>query len=231
MKQMKNFGLAAMAALAFFTSCNHHDDPYEVTPQSQAVPPGTDNNRTASPIADNAATSVSWRVGYIGARNLSFNGDMITASGNIWPISTRSESVLQADIFKPAFLGTLKVPYGTYSRTQLRMIAGPNAYSKHGLYLEGSYLSNGIQVPVQIIMDNEIEMKGETSTELKVDEGNEYMSRVSFDLAELTRGLNSATLDNMKRENGAVIISVTSNLEAYRMIVDNMQRTLRIRVR
>ena len=108
------------------------------------------------------------------------------------------------------------------------MRIGPFAGSAYALQFQGSFVDQNELVPVQVFVDNTTELRGQNKSRIIVSQSSEYMSKVSLNVNTLTKGLDQSMLQNMERTNGTVVISNKSNIEAYRLVLANMQNMLTV---
>ena len=228
MKQMKNLGIIALLAVGILTSC-HPEDAYEVAPANNAGNPDASFAREASKPEDPNMASIQWTGGEVGIREMYFNGGLLTENGEIKPVELRSGAPAATDFYRPYLLEMMKIPYGTYTSTALRMWISPHPSAKYSLTLSGTFNLNRRSIPVKVLVDEVVLLRVESMEKMAISETNEYLANVLFDINVLMRNLDQKMLQSLAVKEGVITISSTSNPEAYHRILANVPYMLRLR--
>ena len=230
MTQIKNLTIIALLATGTLGSCKKSDR-YETNPGnivSTEVVQDAGQKIAPANAAQSPSSAVNWKGGNISILSMHFEGNILGPVDDTRPVYAEYGQPVLADLFSPSLAGTLKVPYGPYTITTLRMRIGPFAGSAYALQFQGSFVDQNELVPVQVFVDNTTELRGQNKSRIIVSQSSEYMSKVSLNVNTLTQGRDQSMLQNMERTNGTVVISNKSNIEAYRLVLANMQNMLTV---
>jgi hypothetical protein len=163
-----------------------------------------------------AGGSVTWTSGYASAEEIKFD-----AEGSDSHVEFHSETPQRIDLFSPlASLGDLNIPTGVYDTAEFEIDLAPTttdaALELHGLY-------NTTPLIFRITQSYEFDAEIPAIT---IADGQHYNAVTALNLATLTQGIASATLDAAAKDSsGTIVISNSSNVSLYNSIIKNLKNS------
>ena len=232
----KTLLFTTLMGTALFASCSKDNDdvtPIQNTDGRSAVSMRWHTDVPAGPSV------VNWHAGYMNADEIQFDAKLMgknngngngNGNGNNGGTHVHYKSKVdqRIDLFNPVPFGNLMIPYGRYDNVMLKVRREPSPAS-HALYLEGDYMENGINVPVTIVVDETMDLKAKWKDPLTIANGVDYLSFLSFNLAELIDGLTPGMLQQASLTNGGLVISSSSNQHIYNMILENLEDMMKVK--
>ena len=164
-----------------------------------------------STVARTAAT-LSWQSGFVNANLIKFEAKQ---AGN--ELEFKSSVQRHIDLFAlPVDIGNVSLPAGTYDETEFKISITPDS-GEPALQLQGTVNA----IPVEFMIDNSNLIKAEQQ---QVTLAGSNVALTTIDLSGLTKGLSATDLTNATQTNGSIIISSSSNVNLYNVILANLQR-------
>ncbi len=93
--------------------------------------------------------------------------------------------------------------------------------SDHGLFLAGIYLNGKQQLPVQLMLDQPVQLMSSYINGPTVNAPN-YTAMLTLNVAALVTGIDANSLSNAAVTNGIIYISATSNGSLYQQVLNNI---------
>ena len=124
-------------------------------------------------------------------------------------------------------LGNVNIPYGTYDNVKLKLKLGSSPVA-HTVYVSGNYVDGGIIIPVEIVIDEPLELMAMWKDPVTISSGMDYLSLLSLNFAQLTSGINATMLQQAMISNGTIVISNTSNILLYNLLLTNLQNMMNV---
>ncbi len=218
----KLISMTAIAAVTLIFGCkkagnsNANAVAYQLKTINRSTALAYSPGSTINPIARVAGGSISWTSGYASAEEIKFE-----AEGSDSHVEFHSETPLKIDLFAPlASLGNINIPTGVYDTAQFEIDLAPTttdaALELHGLYNT---------TPVIFRINQSYEFDAEIPT-INIADGQHYNAVTALNLATLTQGIASATLDAATKDSsGTVVISNSSNTSLYNSMISNLQNS------
>lgn len=167
-------------------------------------------NRTAT--AGRAEGTITWTSGHASATEIEFEAERQDSE-----IELKSGTQQRIDIFSPlSSLGFIAVPPGTYEEVEFEVHLAPNPPDA-ALELRGNY--NGTPIIFTINTPLEIEAEFENVT---ITQNNDFTAIINLNLARLSQGITDAALSAATLTNGEIVISATSNVALYNIMIANI---------
>jgi hypothetical protein len=116
------------------------------------------------------------------------------------------------------------VPPGNYQNAEFNYQMIPSR--DPGLRLRGSYISNGVAVPVRINIDQFVEVSTRIPA-VTLEAGKTYTARLKLDLRRMMEGISATQLNNAQRTNGEIVIAFYSNPNLLLTVVNNINNVIR----
>ena len=216
----KFISLSAIAALFIFASCNkaNPSNPNQVSYRFQAINPTATvavSNPTGNSITTPAGVmsgTINWTSGYASASEIRFD-----AEGTGGHVKFHSETLQKIDLFAPSSLGNIVIPTGVYDTANFEIELASTA-TDSSLLLNGMYNNT----PVVFAISGEFEIDGQLP-KITITDGSSYTAVTALNLANLTQGISSATLDAATKDSsGTILISASSNPSIYDAMVNNL---------
>jgi hypothetical protein len=230
----KDSSLSPVAGSTMETTVSNNRGPINATAAPNPNPLPSENiyatvNYQFS-TTQSAPSPVQWTSGAMSLTTLGFDGyqnaDDIMRSHFETSINRETEIIGQAS------LGTVTVLAKKYDAADLVLTVSPTskgaALSLSGS--TGSISSSVSNVPIQVIINKPVSIVGKWRNALSMNNGQVYNARLVLDLSALTNGITATMLQSLPRTNGVIIISSSSNLDFYNMIIANLQNALQVQL-
>ena len=203
--------LTASTAL-FFTSCKKDvaDNQSGIKYKIQTV------NRTSA-VGRMLGGNIQWTSGYGYATEIKFEAETDNSK-----VEYKSQVPQRIDLFSGIVnLGNIIIPPGTYKEIDFEVelnSSGANA----ALELNGQFNNGSSTTPIILRVNNEFEIETEKSN-VVITTNNSYSAITNLNLSLLTSGITEAMLNNADRTNGTIVISSSSNVILYNIILNNLR--------
>ncbi len=200
-----------LVATLFIVSCKKESSsPLGISYQLQT------KNRS-SVIGRVESGNIVWTSGYGNATEIKFK-----SKGANGKIEYKSNLQQRIDLFSSiSTLGNITLPPGSYQEVQFDVELNPTA-TEPALVLNGTYTSTGTATPVTFLVSVPLEIETEMNN-VTVSANNGYQALTSLNLSLLSRGITQSMLDNAVRSNGVILISSSSNVDLYNIILNNLK--------
>jgi hypothetical protein len=110
----------------------------------------------------------------------------------------------------------------------VKLSLAPTA-TQHALFLDATYTANGMNIPVQFIIDQPIELKAKWMSPVTITSTTDYLSMLNLSLAQFANGIDTNLLSTLTPTNGVIVISSTSNQQVYNMIMNNLENFMKVK--
>jgi peptidyl-tRNA hydrolase len=217
MKHSK-LSMTIAAAMVFLASCNKsgsNTDPGSSSMQFQL--------KVTNPLVmvnKLTAGSILWTSGSAAATEVKLEAKKGTSE-----IEYKSSAASQIDLFASviASLGNISIPAGTYTEVEFKITLnqnGPNA----AMELNGQYTNGtGGVTPVVFSLNSLFLLKAEQSN-VNVTGNSSITSLTTLDLSFVSSGITQALLNSAAVTSGKIVISASSNVNLYNIIINNLQQ-------
>ncbi|MGZ3882015.1 MAG: hypothetical protein ACXVBF_11780 [Flavisolibacter sp.] len=158
-----------------------------------------------------SAGVVQWTAGTANVTSISFKG----SSGN--PLSTTINK--SDDLFTSTAIGGVSVPVGSYTSPDYE-VGLQAAGSASALHFVGNFNDGTSTVPVTLDISDNVTLKG-LQNAMTSSNGAKYTATFSLDLNSMMQGIATSDL-TAAEQNGAVVISSSSNANLYTTILTNI---------
>jgi hypothetical protein len=249
---MKRIIVISLIGAVLFGACKKDDN----STGNYAVSPAANNTLTQSgkdipqsallvySLAANLPASngvVQWNSGNINIGEITFDGygplgnemihehDRIVVNKNInlLPVSAAG-NVTQ--------LGNVSVPFGSYNEaifgtllTAILPPSNPVTNQPMALYLSGTFLLNGRNVPVILMISEATGLTATLTNPINlVVSLQDYNVMLALNLDQALAGLNANTLGAAALVNNSILISANANQNLYQMILNNLGNSLKV---
>ena len=173
----------------------------------------------ASVVGRVESGNIVWTSGYGNATEVKFE-----SKGPNGKLEYKSNLQQRIDLFSGvSVLGNITLPPGTYQEVEFDLELNPTA-TEPAFLLNGSYTSTGPATPISFIISTPFEIKTEMNN-VSVSANNGYNALTSLNLSLLSRGITQTMLDNAAKTNGTIIISSSSNVDLYNIILNNLKES------
>lgn len=207
------------AAIFIFASCNKSSsDP--ATTNSSMVFQLKASNPLVTVNKPGAPGSILWTSGSAAATEVK-----LEAKKNGSQIEYKSSGNVQVDLFASvvAGLGNISIPAGTYTEVEFKITLNQNG-SNPAMELNGQYTSGtGVVTPVVFSLNSLFILKAEQSN-VTVSGSNSITTLTTLDLSFVSSGITQAMMNSATITSGKIMISATSNVNLYNIIVGNLQQ-------
>lgn len=218
---MKKLGTILAVALMpmVFVACDKDDDDVS-NPDNRVM--GTSSALEYEVFTDNPAVLVpgaafTWLSGYAWVDELKFeakgdNGDHVMY---------KSKADRKIDLFAPSStLGVLAIPPGSYDKIKFKLALEPHE-PESAILLSGQLMDKGVPIPVVFAINREVELNVHAKDVLVMN-GDDYLTVLALQLAQLTNGITANMLYDADVINGQIIISNVYNRDLYNIMLDNV---------
>lgn len=209
-KLLLSISIASIALV--FLSCkkeNANSNPSGINYQMRAISPTSIISRTMS-------GNFTWTSGYAYATEIKFEAE----SRNV-EVEFKSQIPQRIDLFSGIVnLGNITLPAGTYDEVEFEVTLNSSA-SNAAFELNGQFTSGSTTTPVIFKVLGEMEVETERDN-VVITDNNGYKALTTLNLSLLTTGITESMLNNATRTNGTIIISSTSNVNIYNIILNNL---------
>lgn len=216
----KLISMTAIAAVTLIFGCKKANSPngvsYQLKTTNRSTSLAFSSGNTPTSAARLQGGTITWSSGYASATEIKFE-----AEGSENHVEFQSETPQKIDLFSPlASLGNINIPTGVYDTAQFEIELAPTT-TDAALELKGTY--NNIPVIFRISGNFEIDAEIPSIT---IADGQHYNAVTALNLATLTQGISSATLDSATKDSsGTIIISESSNVSIYDSFISNLQNS------
>ena len=212
--KIKNFFLTTLfitAATLFLASCKKENT------DSLGISYKLQTSNRSSTVGRVASGTIIWASGFGNASEIKFE-----AKGSNGEVEYKSNLQQRVDLFSGvSTLSNVTLPAGTYKEVEFKVELNPTA-TEPALLLNGNYASTGPAVPIIFSISTPLEIETEMNN-VTVLANNGYNALTTLNLSLLTRGITQAMLDNAVKTNGTIVISSSSNVNLYNIILNNVK--------
>jgi len=173
---------------------------------------------------------IQWTSGAMSFTTLGFDGYQNANDIMRSHFETNINQVME--LMTPASLGAVGVVAKKYDAADLVLTLAPTSKSA-ALSLSGvtgSINGSGTNLQIQVIINKTIPVVGKWRNQLAMNIGQAYNARLVLNLSALTNGITLAMLQQLPKTNGVVVISDSSNVDFYNMIIANLQNALQVQI-
>jgi hypothetical protein len=178
-------------------------------------------NRTSVVNRVDGAGSITWTSGFASATEIKLEAKNSAQQ----QVEYKSESKQKVDLFTSVAgsLGNVILSPGTYTEVEFRIELSPSG-ADAALQLDGSFTNGntGAITPVSFRINSIFEIKGEKNN-VTITDNSGTTALTTLDLSVLTTGISQAMLSSATITGGSIIISSSSNVALYNIIVANLQ--------
>lgn len=218
----KIVSITAIAAMTLIFGCKKANTPNsnQVSYQLKAINPSTSlafsSGTTSTSAARVSGGTITWTSGYASAEEIKFE-----AEGSDNHVEFHSETPQKIDLFSPlASLGNINIPTGAYDTAQFEIDLAPTAYDA-ALELHGTYNT----IPITFTLNKSYEFHAQIPS-ITIADGKNYNAVTALNLATLTQGIASTTLDAATKDSsGTIVISDSSNVSIYDSFISNLHNS------
>lgn len=207
---------AVLLSGAFFTSCKKNSNDAPVNPVSSdsayITYKVTSTNRDSGLIHFTTVRGAGKQVAFKG--NSSTSGRVELYKYNFQPSDFMTDSFA---------LTTLAVPNGAYQNAEFNYQLIPSR--DPALMLAGTWTANGASVPVEINIDNFVEVSTMLPT-ATLQAGHNYSALLNLDLQALQAGIYPGDLTSATRTNGKIVIAYYSNPALLQVLINNINNVM-----
>jgi hypothetical protein len=178
-------------------------------------------NTTGNTQRTTAGGTIVWNSGFANPTQIKFEAKQQNSKNKIEYKST-NYSGTPIDLFAPVptDFGGLVLPAGTYKEIELKLRL-ERVGATPALLLGGIYTDNMGSIPIQLRVDDDIELKTEVK-DVTLDNSTTVAAITSLDLASYTGMLSESMIRNATLTNGTLVISRDSNRDLYNMIISSI---------
>jgi hypothetical protein len=211
------FLMTAAIAILFFSSCSKSgsgDTASSMQFQLGITNPLVTVNLIASP------NTILWTSGSAYATQVK-----LEANQNASQVEFKSTTPHQIDLFASVAgtLGNISIPAGTYTELELKIALTQNG-STPSMELNGSY-TNAANVVTPVVFDLNAAFELKTEQNNVTVTGNTSLTALTtLNLSLVSSGITQAMLNSATVSGGKIIISSSSNINLYNIIVNNLQQ-------
>ena len=207
----QSYPLALLLCGVLFTGCEKDEEAtygvyYQLTTSNPTTVLGTSptEGRTARMQA-----AVSWKSGSAVARRIRFEGVGDTE------IDIRTGTPTNINQIGPATsLGMISLPAGDYEEVRFTIeLSHSDPFQLTGDY-NGTPLVLQVTTPIDFVLD-----EGDLSIAARTN----YNALTTLNLSQLLNGISASMLSDAMVSNGQILISPSSNVTLYNLIVANMK--------
>jgi polyisoprenoid-binding protein YceI len=212
MKTIKNLLLLALIVITAATSCKKADanGSTKYTYKLAATNPSASLGRLLG--------NITWSSGTAYATQIKFEAKNTTGT----KVEFKNNVAQSVNLFntQASALGTVTLTSGTYKEIEFKAELINNGNTP-ALELGGSFTSNSITTPVVFTVSSPLEIKTESSN-VVISSNTTYTALTSINLSLITTGITEAMLNAATKTNGKIIISASSNVNLYNIIINNL---------
>ena len=225
---MKNyllgFGTVLLGTGLILSSCSKDESTadgnlsYKVKPANFTASVGSTVSGSGLVVNVNTNSSLTWTSGNMYVSEIDFE-----AKKNKVEIEYELKNLFNIDLFNLSpVLGRITLPDGTYDEVELKFKLNKSTTANLPLTLMGSYTNaTGAKIPVEFYFNEEVEMEVEAE-DLTVSGTADYLALINVQLNKFLTNVASADLDEATKTNGAIVISITSNMSLYNKLKANL---------
>jgi len=222
------FGIGALAASLFITSCKKSDSSSSSSSSAQmSFGVKTDNasftlnSANGGTLATQATVTnpanVTWTSG---VANIS--AFKLEAKKRGLEVEIKSKSLTTVDIFAPIPPAIVAIiDTGTYTEIEVRVELARSSTANIPFLLKGTFKSTGgATVPIELDINDDITIKA-SAENITVDGTKDISTFVNIHLNKLLANISSSDLDAATRVSGTIVISSTVNPFIYNQVKAN----------
>lgn len=224
MKTLQNFFLGSIAAGLLVSSCQK--DAIDVPAKSLDIKIQATN--TSFPVLKSTSAitpAFAWDSSFIVVSKIEFEAekkDSISQSST--EIHFEWEGPKKVDLFGlNSLVGSISLPPGVYHEVSLKLVAyQSDAGDSPVFYLSGTYTNaEGLVIPIVLQVNEDLEFRIKQEGSL-LNASVDYTSLVHINLSLLFADVTAGDLDGAALTDGTIVVSGTSNVEIYNLIIDNL---------
>jgi hypothetical protein len=140
-------------------------------------------------------------------------------------IEYKTPGVQQIDLFASVIvgLGSITIPVATYTEVEFKITLNQNG-TNAAMELNGQYTNAvGAVTPVAFSLNSLFILKAEQAN-VSVTSNSTINALTTLDLSFVSNGITQAMLNSATITNGKIIISASSNINIYNIIINNLQQ-------
>ena len=225
MKTIQHIIAAAAIGAVLLTGCSKNSSPENDMMTSSATV-----NTNPTTVTYNLQTQagnqalVNWEKGYISVGEIFFNGNRPN-DNMIRPEKYTGQIFKTFRIGGTSTLGSVAVAPSMYVGISAGIQLTPNL-TNTSLLLAGTMMpGNKFQLPVELLVDQALVLNSKWVENTLINQPA-YTETILLDLSQMMNGLDETSFQNAQQTNGMIIISGTSNVNLYNIIVSNLQNDL-----
>lgn len=211
--------LTGIVAILFLGSCSKSGtDGTSATPASLQLQLTTSNPFVA--INKITSGSITWTSGYAYAIE-----SKLEAKQNTSQLEFKSSNAVLVNLFGSVItgLGNIVIPAGTYTEVEYKITINQNG-STPALELNGQYTNNlGVVIPVVFDINSLFILKAE-QTNIVVGGSTSITALTTLNLSSICSGITQAMMNSATISSGKIIISASSNVNLYNILINNLQQ-------
>jgi hypothetical protein len=213
------FLMTAALAVLLFGSCKKSGTDDTATASGMQFQLGVTNplvvvNRVEAP------NTILWTSGTAYATQVK-----LEAKQNASQVEFKSTTPQQIDLFASVAtsLGNVTLPAGTYTEVEFKISINTNG-SVPSLQLNGNYTNAASQViPITFTMSSLFDLKAEQNN-VVVTSNSSFVALTTLNLSLVSSGITQAMLNSATLTSGKIVISASSNINLYNIILNNLQQ-------
>ena len=206
--------LIAITSLLFATSCKKSaNGSAAMEYQIQTV------SNSALILAPLGAGNITWTTGTASATMIKLEAKNSASQ----EVEFKSQVHQQIDLFASVAtsLGNVVIPPGTYSEVEFKIQIDQDG-SNPALQLNGLFTSGtGVATRVQFLVNSLVDIKAEQSN-VTITDNASATALTSMNLSLLSNGITQTMMNNATVTRGTIIISSSSNVNLYNIILNNL---------
>jgi len=139
-------------------------------------------------------------------------------------IEYKTSGLQQIDLFASVIvgLGNISLPVATYSEVEFKITLNQNG-SNAAMVLNGEYTNAvGAVTPVVFNLNSLLLLKAE-QTNVSVTSNSSLTALTTLDLSFVSNGITQAMLNSATITGGKIIMSASSNINLYTIIINNLE--------
>ncbi len=165
-----------------------------------------------------AASNITWTSGIANVQQFKFEAEKGNTEIEIktGPLSNINLFSLDPDLIK------VNIDSGLYREIEVKIYLAKSAsVNAIPLTLKGSYASSSGAVPIELYINDNVEIKLE-SENVKVEQTSDLASIVTLQVNKVLAGISASSLEAASKTNGIIVISNTSNTNIYNRLKENI---------
>jgi len=209
--------MTVATAMIILSSCSKSSDSAGTTPAAMQFQLTTSNPYVV--VARAAAGSITWTSGTAWATETK-----LEAKQNGSQLEFKSSIDQQVNLFASviAGMGNISIPAGTYTEVEFKITLNQNG-SNPALELNGTYTNGTVVTPVVFSINSLFLLKAEQSN-VVVSANTSIDALTTLNLSFVSSGITQAMLNSATITSGKILISASSNINLYNIIINNLQQ-------